>query len=170
MSESNAFSMTCSISSRETRRLTIESPSGITIRTELRPTEFGSLADVSPGFFFNSPSSSRWPGHPPTTEDMRMRVVHRLPGVAAGVEDHPVAGVGHALGSCHLVSLAKHLGQQPIAGGGQRGQVAIVIPRNHPHVHRRLRIDITKCDRARGFEHSGGRYFAGRPGRSEEHT
>jgi len=92
---------------------------------------------------------------------MRVRMIHRLTGMTAGIEDHPVSGYRDALGPRHLVSLTRHFGQQVSTGHSQRGQVGIVILRYHEYMNRSLRIDITKCECARGFEHSGGRCFAG---------
>jgi hypothetical protein len=91
---------------------------------------------------------------------MRVHVIHRLPGVTAGIEDHPVAALCDALGPRYLMSLTHHFSKQPGSGRGQRTEIAIVIPRNHQHVNRSLRIDITKCERARGFEDSRRRNFA----------
>ena len=49
-----------------------------------------------------------------------MDMPHSLPAMGAGVEDDPVAVVGQALGRRHLVRVRDQLGQQAVAGGGER--------------------------------------------------
>jgi hypothetical protein len=130
------------------------------MRTELAALEFGSLTGGSPGLFFKNSASSWWPRHPSATEHMRVHMIYGLPAVTAGIEDHPVAGIGDAFGQCHLVRLTGHLGEQPIPGRRQRGQILVVVPRDHQDVHRGLRIDIAKCEGTRRFEHERCRHFA----------
>ena len=77
---------------------------------------------------------------------------HGLAGVPTGVEDHTVSGFGDAFSHCHLMGLGRDLGEQALVGG-DGGQVAMVIARNHQHMNRRLRIYVAECERARAFEH-----------------
>src|SRR5215472_13830456 len=161
MSESNASSITCSNSSREPSRLTIECGSGITMRSEVSPPEW------SLGVFFTYPASSltpasaRRPGHGPAAKHVRVHVVDGLASVAAGVEDHAIAGVGDAFRDRYLVCLRRDLREQArVSGDGS--QVAVVFPRNHQYMNRRLRIYVAECERARAFAHHGGGNLTGR--------
>jgi hypothetical protein len=43
---------------------------------------------------------------------MRVRVFHRLPGVAASIKDNAITGLGNTIGTRDLVSLSGHLRQQ----------------------------------------------------------
>src|ERR1700733_3594502 len=193
MSAPNAPSITCSSSSREPSRLTIEWSSGITILTRVRPS-----ADVVPvrgsvGVSVKCPSpprprpgpactpcypqvacprptcgcpggreSSGRPRHRPAPHNVRVRVRYRLAGLRPGVEHDPVARVRHALVLRDLRRLLGHLLQQAVAGRRERGQVGTVLPRNDQHMHRRLRIYVTKCNSARAFAHPRRRDLPGR--------
>src|ERR1700729_295314 len=193
MSAPKAPSITCSSSSREPSRLTIEWSSGITILTRVRPS--GDVVPVrgSVGVSVKCPSPPRpgpgpacipyypqvacprptcWcpggressgrPGHRPAAQNVRVRVRHRLAGLRPGVEHDPVARVRHALVLRDLRRLLGHLLQQAVAGRRERGQIGVVLPRNDQHVHRRLRIYVTKCDRARAFAYARRRDLPGR--------
>src|ERR1022692_763773 len=167
MSESNSCSMTWSSSSREPSRLTIECGSGITIRRDVSPPGCCPADPVSLGFFFNTPASSRLPSsrrprHPPAAEYVRVRVIDGLAGVTACIEDNAVTGLRNALGLGYLVRLSCYLGHQPVLRVGEACQVRIVRLGNHQDVNRRLRIDVTKCERALGFEHPRCRDLPGR--------
>ena len=81
-----------------------------------------------------------------------MHVVNGLARVSAGIEDHTVSGIGDAFSHCHLMGLGRDLGEQSLVGG-QGGQVAVVIARNHQHMNRRLRIYVAECERASAFQH-----------------
>jgi hypothetical protein len=75
---------------------------------------------------------------------MRMSVEHGLPGVGPGVKDHPVSALGHALSHRDPVRLGRHLVQQAVARGGDRGQISEVHPRDNQDMYRRLRIYVTE--------------------------
>jgi len=75
-----------------------------------------------------------------------------LAGVTAGIKDNAIPGLGDALRYGHFVRLPGNLGQQPVRGGSEAGQVRIVRFRDDEHVNRGLRIDVTKCKRALSFE------------------
>jgi len=93
---------------------------------------------------------------------MRMGVGDSLARVTARIKDNAVTGVGDTLGDRHLMCLRRDLSEQPVAGSGQAGQVAMVRFWNDEHVNRRLRVDIAECERALGFQDARRRQFAGR--------
>jgi hypothetical protein len=84
----------------------------------------------------------------------------RLACFHAGVEDHPVAATGDALGFRHPVRLRRHFRQQTISGAGQGGKVGEVLLGDYQHVCRRLRIDIAKSNRTVTFGDQIGWYFS----------
>src|SRR5580700_1103833 len=84
-----------------------------------------------------------------------MDVADGLAAIRAGVEDHPVP-LGDAFPRRYLLSLLDDLGQQAVARGGQLSQVGVMLPRDHQHVHRRLRIDVTESDSSRATGHNRG--------------
>ena len=92
---------------------------------------------------------------------MCVYMIDGLPAVAAGIEDHPVAGIGNTFGLRHLVGLRGDLSQQT-GVTSQRSQVGVVLLRDHQHVNRRLRINVAKCKRPGAFQHDRCWYFAGR--------
>jgi len=75
---------------------------------------------------------------------MRVRVRHGLPGVGAGVKDHPIPARGQTLSHRHPMRLRRHLVQQAISRRGDRGQVSEMNPRDDQDVYRRLGIDVTE--------------------------
>jgi len=87
-------------------------------------------------------------------------VEHRLPGPGTGVEDHPVPGLGQPFGLGDLVRLGRHLGEQPAAGRGERGQIGVVILRYDQHVRGRLGVDVTERESAGRLGHALGRDVA----------
>jgi hypothetical protein len=93
---------------------------------------------------------------------MRVRVIDGLPGMSARIEDNAVTSLRNALRQGHFVGLSRYLGQQPLVRGGEACQVRIMRLGNHQDVRGRLRIDVTKCERALCFEHSRGRHLPGR--------
>src|SRR5260370_35981158 len=100
--------------------------------------------------------SAWWPGHPPAPQHVGVDVKDRLPRLSPGVEDDTVAVGRDALGVRYLLSLERHLGQQPSVGAGERGQVRIVLLGDDQDVRRRLRVDITKCECSATFCHPLG--------------
>lgn len=90
-----------------------------------------------------------------------MYVGHRLASVSTRVEDHTIAGLGDALSHRHLMRLGRDFGEQALVGG-DGGQVAMVIARNHEHMNRRLRIYVAECNRAGTFEDYRRRDLTGR--------
>ena len=98
--------------------------------------------------------SAWWPGHAPATQHMSVYVEDCLSRFRPGVEDDAVAAVGEPLGLRNLVSLGRHLGQQPSIRAGQRGQVRVVVPGDDQDMRRSLRVDIAKRDRAVTLSHS----------------
>jgi hypothetical protein len=84
-------------------------------------------------------------------------VRHGLARLRAGVEDHPVALAADALGHRYLVSLANDLVQQAGVGGRERGDVRVVLLRDHEHVRRRLRVDVAEREHPVGSQDPGGR-------------
>src|SRR5205809_329575 len=168
MSASNEPSITRSSSSPDPSRATIECSSGMTTLTWVG-SPAGGPAGVSPRVRFRgspdvsvnslSPKgrghvpalawsscyprgSARWPAERPAAEDVGVGVEHRLPGLRAGVEDHPVPGLGHPFVLGDLVRQACHLVQQAVVGRGEGGQVAVVVLRYDQHMGRRLRVDV----------------------------
>ena len=93
---------------------------------------------------------------------MRVRVFDGLPGVTADIEDNAITGLRNALGQRYLVSLSRYLGHQPVIRGCKTCQVRVVRFGNHQDVDGRLRIDVTKCERALCFEHARCRDLPGR--------
>jgi len=75
-----------------------------------------------------------------------MGVEHGLPGVTPGVKDHPVSALGQALLHRDPVRLRRHLVQQAVVRGGDRGQIGEVHPRDDQDMHRRLRVHITESN------------------------
>lgn len=93
---------------------------------------------------------------------MRMRVRDSLPGMAARIEDNAVTSAGDTLGQRDLMRLCHHLGQQPVSGRHEAGKVRIVRLGNYQDMNRRLRIDVTKCERVLAFEHTARRDLTSR--------
>ena len=89
-----------------------------------------------------------------------MRVRDGLPGLRAGIEDHPVSGPVDSGGHGYLVRLARDLVKQPRARPGQRGKIRVVIFRYDQHMGRRLRADIAERNRARTLQHARRRGLA----------
>jgi len=57
--------------------------------------------------------SSSWrPRHRTPAEYVRVRVVHRLPGIAAGIKDNAITGLGDTIGKRDLVSLSGQFRKQ----------------------------------------------------------
>jgi hypothetical protein len=92
---------------------------------------------------------------------VRVHVLDGLAGVTAGVEDHSVPTFGDAFRYRYFVRLRRNLGKHTIVGG-DFGQVAVVIPRNHQNMSRRLGIYVAECERARAFKHKSSRHLARR--------
>lgn len=57
---------------------------------------------------------------------MRVRMIHRLPGVTARIKDNAITRLGNALSERDFVGLVSHFCQQLCLGGGQARQVRIV--------------------------------------------
>ena len=91
-----------------------------------------------------------------------MHVGDGLPGLGAGVEHHPVAGLGDALGHGYLVGMGHDIGQEPVACGRQLGQIRVVVARDHEDMDGSLRINVAEGDGARISGHYGRRYLSGR--------
>jgi len=81
--------------------------------------------------------------------------------VTARVEDHSVSRLSDALRHSYLVRLHRYLGKHAVIGG-DCSQIAVVIPRYHQYMSRRLGIYVAECERARAFKNKGSRHFAGR--------
>ncbi len=77
-----------------------------------------------------------------------MHVVDRLPGLRARIEYHSVPRVGDAFCDGHLPGVGDQLSQQVIAGLAQLTQVRMVDARDYQHMDRRLRIYVSKGNRA----------------------
>jgi len=92
---------------------------------------------------------------------VRVHVVNGLAGVTARVEDHSVSRVSNALRHSYFVRLHSYLGKHAVFGG-DGSQVAVVIPRYHQYVSRRLGIYVAECKRARAFKYKRSRHLAGR--------
>ena len=100
--------MTASSSSREPSRLTMECDPGMTILVwtwgggeAVGGVGIGrGLVAGQPAFAFGTgpPSLAGWPAQVASSEHVGVSVEHRLARVPAGVEDHPVATLGQALG------------------------------------------------------------------------
>ena len=86
-----------------------------------------------------------------------MHMEHRLPRPGAGVEDDPVTLSGDTLGLRHPVCLGCHLGQQAAVRGGQRGEVAVVVPGDDQDVGGGLRVDVPEGYSPVTFGHQFGR-------------
>ena len=96
-----------------------------------------------------------------------MHVLDGLPGVGAGVEDHPVAPVRESLAGRDLVRVRDDLSQQAVARFRKLGQVRMMSACDNEHMYGRLRIDISEGDSAPIVGHYGGRQVAGRNGAEE---
>ncbi len=88
-------------------------------------------------------------------------MVDGLPAVAAGIEDHSVAGVGDAFRHSDRMGLGRELSEQGRVTS-QGSQIRMVLLRNHQHMNRRLRIKVAKCERRGAFQHDRSWYFARR--------
>src|SRR5215469_657104 len=183
ISASNEFSITRSSSSPDPSRATIECSSGMTTltwvgslaggaagaspRVRFRGSPDVSVNSLSPKGHRRVPAlawsscypcgSARWPAERPAAEDVGVGVKHRLPGLRAGVEHHPVPGLGHPLVLGDLVRQGRHLVQQAVVGGGERSQVGIVILRYDKHMGGRLRVDVPEGKGAGRLGHALGR-------------
>lgn len=91
-----------------------------------------------------------------------MDVLDRLPGLRAGVENHPVSGVGDALRNGHLPGVGDQVREQVIPGHTELGQVRVVVARDYQDMNRRLRIYVTKSDCPGIRGHYRRRYLASR--------
>ena len=91
-----------------------------------------------------------------------MRVPDGLATLPACVEHDPVAAGVDALGDRDLMCLADKLVEQPAARGGERGDVRIVVARDHQDVRGRLRGDIAECDSPLTVKHDRRRDVSGR--------
>jgi hypothetical protein len=92
---------------------------------------------------------------------MRMHMPHRLPAVAAGVEDNAVPAGVDALGDGDLMGRRDELAEQSVARAGQRCHVREVLPRDHQDVRRRLRADVTEGDDPLPVKHNRGGDLSG---------
>ena len=99
-------------------------------------------------------SLSGWPAQGAPAKDVGMRVEHGLARTRAGVEHQAVPAVGHTFGDRYLMRLGHHLGEQPVRGFGQRRHIRIVRFRYDQNMDGRLRIDITKRNRAMTLKHA----------------
>jgi hypothetical protein len=104
---------------------------------------------------------SSWrPRHRPPADDMRVRVIDRLPGLTARIKDNAVTGLRDALSERDFVGLRSYFGQQRCVCGGQACQVRIVRLGNDQHMNWGLRIDVAKCKGAFCFKHTFSRDLA----------
>jgi len=92
---------------------------------------------------------------------VRVHVINGLASVTAGVEDHAVSGVSDAFRDRYLMRRRRYLREQARVGG-DGGQVAVMFPRNHQYMNRRLRIYVAECESARAFAHHGSGDLTGR--------
>src|SRR5215471_5803689 len=103
--------------------------------------------------------SAGWPGEPAAAEDVGVGVEHGLPRPGTGVEDHPVPGLADPFILGDLVRQGHHLAQQAGVGGGECGQVGVMVPRYHEHMGGRLRVDVPEGKGAGRLGHALGRDF-----------
>jgi hypothetical protein len=90
-----------------------------------------------------------------------VHVIHGLAGLRSGIEDDAITGVSDALGDCHLVRVGDDVGQQPVPGKRQLGQVGVVLPSYHKYVYGSLRINVAEGDSPRISGHYGRWYVGG---------
>src|SRR5258708_1138475 len=136
MSPVKARSTTCTTSSRDPRSPPMAGPPA--------PPNLG-------------PRLARRPPQVAAAQYVGVHVEDGLTGLRAGVEHHPVAGLGDALGGGDLVCLEQQRGQEFRVGGGQRGDIAMVDPGDHENVGGRLRVDVPEGQCAPGLPHHLGR-------------
>ncbi len=85
----------------------------------------------------------------------------RLAASWPGVEDNPVAVTIDALGLGYLGCVGKDLAEQALLRGlDQLGQGRMVRPRDHQHMHGRLRVDVEESDCPRRLGHDRGWHLA----------
>jgi hypothetical protein len=90
-----------------------------------------------------------------------VHVIHGLATVRPGVEHDAVPSVRDALGDRYLIGMGDDVGQQPVAGGRERGQVRVMAASYHEHMYGSLRIDVAEGDRPRMSGHYGRWYVGG---------
>jgi hypothetical protein len=86
-----------------------------------------------------------------------MHVVHGLPGLRPGVEHDPVPALCHAKLAGYHGCLRRDFVKQAVAGLGERGQIGVVLFRDHEHMHRALRVYVLERNGARAFQDRRGR-------------
>src|SRR6266496_4787878 len=175
MSAAKSRSITCSSSSPDPSRITIEWSSGMTIFScvSLSPDESARLAGSAescvnclspPGcccarvFAMLSArasclASSRRPGHHPATENVRVYMLNCLASLRAGIEYDTVARLVDPGSRSDPVRQHRDLIQQARLRPGQRGQVGVVVFGYDKHMSRRLRADIGERYRAGALQH-----------------
>lgn len=85
-----------------------------------------------------------------------MHVQNGLSGSRTRIEHDPVSGLRDALGLGDRTGLPDEGGRQLGIGGGQFRGGAMVLPRHHQYVRRRLRVDVTEGDGLRGLADDDG--------------
>lgn len=104
--------------------------------------------------------SARRPVHRPPAEHVGVHVRHALPGIRTGVEDDAIATIGYAFCHGHLMRMGDQVRQQAIARRRQRGQVLMVVARDHEYVNGSLRINITERN-SPGISRHYSRWYLG---------
>lgn len=96
----------------------------------------------------------------PAAEDVGVHMPDSLTAVRPGIEDNPVAVIGNALADRYLMGVRDHVGQQAVTSRVELGQGRQVCPRDHQHMHRSLRVNITERDSPGLVGHDGRGHVA----------
>src|SRR5206468_57927 len=100
--------------------------------------------------------SARWPCERAASEDVKMQVIHRLPGVRPGIDDHAEAGLPHPRCRRYTGGCEQQPAEECVMACLSGRNVGDVLARYEQHVERRLGVEIVESDQVRLIQDLAG--------------